>query len=197
MTEPFSIGEYEVVPFHFGDEFKPYEGDKKSVAVIHELIWQSEPFINAPKSGNFKNLVKQLRGFDYIFCGDNHEKFITEVDGVKIVNHGSLMRLTAKQMDYTPSVWVLYDDGSVESIDIPCADDKISREHLDVKEIKDSRIKEFVASLKQYDTETEGYVDTSSDGLDFVENLKNFLASEEIDDSVIMLLEESSCLNLK
>ena len=179
---------FEFVPFHFGHELKPYEGDKIGVAMIHELAWEKPPFPGADKKGNIKNLVKQLYGFDFVFCGDNHEKFITHVGDVTVVNHGSLMRLKASQIDYQPSVWVLYDDGSVESIDVPIENDKISREHLELKEIKDERIHEFVSSLK----ESKLSVD-----LNFIENLKINLATNKIDDGVIELLEEASDTPLK
>ena len=188
LNEPLVIGDYEFIPFHFGQELKPYEGDKTGVALLHELIWEEEPFPGAPKTGNVKNLAKRLEGFKYAFVGDNHAKFITHVGDLTIVNHGSLMRLTAKQIEYQPSVWILYDDGSVESIDVPCENDKISREHLEVKEIKDERIKDFVESLKG---------GTLIHDLNFVENLKEYLASEKIDDSVIELLEEASDVPLK
>jgi len=188
LNEPLVIGDYEFIPFHFGQELKPYEGDKTGVALLHELIWENEPFPGADKKGNVKNIAKQLDGFKYAFVGDNHDKFITHVGDLTIVNHGSLMRLTAKQIEYQPSVCVLYDDGSVESIDVPCDKDKISREHLEVKEIKDERIKDFVESLKG---------GTLVHDLNFVENLKEYLASEKIGDSVVELLEEASDCNLK
>jgi len=188
MKEPLIIGKYEFVGFNFGDEFKAYEGDKIGVAVCHELCWEKELYPGCDKKGNVKNIVKQLYGFDYVSIGDNHEKFITHVGDVTVVNHGSLMRLTAKQIDYQPSVWVLYDDGSVESIDVPIENDKISREHLELKEICDSRIKDFVSGLK----ESKLSVD-----LNFIENLKINLATNKIDDSIIELLEEASDCPLK
>jgi DNA repair exonuclease SbcCD nuclease subunit len=189
MEDSFSIGDFEFVPFHFGDEFKSYEGDKRGVAMIHHLIWSNEPFVGAPKDGNIKNLVKKLKGFEIIDAGDNHGGFVESVGDTTVVNNGSLFRLTSNQINYQPSVWVLYDDGSVESIDVPVENDKISREHLEVKEIKDERIKDFVEGLKSG-------VDIAHD-LNFIENLKVHLKANDIDDSVVELLEEASDCNLK
>ena len=83
---------------------------------------------------------------------------------------------------------MLYDDGSVESIDVPVENDKISREHLEAKEIKDSRIHEFVESIKGENLVVD---------LNFIENLKIHLKANNIDDSVVELLEESSETNLR
>lgn len=188
MSEPLVIGDYEFVGFNFGDEFKPYEGDKIGVAVCHELAYETEPFPGAPKENNIKSMAKKLGGFKYLSIGDNHDKFTTKVGDLTIVNHGSLMRLTANQIDYQPSVFVLYDDGSVEAIDVPIENDKISREHLEMKEIKDERIGAFVESIKDSNLSVD---------LNFIENLKINLASNKIDDSVVELLEEATDHPLK
>ena len=140
-------------PYHFGETSGTCNKKDGSynIALIHELVWETEPFKDAPKQGNVEEVVKRFQGFDAIFCGDNHEKFMTEVDGVKVVNNGSLMRITAKQINYQPSVYILYDDCSIESVDVPVDDDLISTEHLDSQKDIKNKIDGFVKNLSEYE----------------------------------------------
>jgi predicted phosphodiesterase len=122
-------------PYHFGERSGTCNKKDGSfnIALIHELVWENEPFKDADKQGNVEEVVKRFQGFDMIIAGDNHEKFITEVDGVVIVNNGSLMRIKSNQIDYQPSVYILYDDCSIEMVDVPVDDDIISTDHIDSK----------------------------------------------------------------
>ena len=187
MDEPISFDESVFLhPFHFGQKYHdcPEEFEGFNIALIHELIWETPPFEDAPKKGNVENLVKRLKGYDMIICGDNHEHFITEVDGVVIMNCGSLMRLTAAQVDYQPKVHLLYSDGSLKSIDVPCDNDLISREHLDVKKKTEREINKVVNKLKNK-KDGEKYL------MSFEERVERAIVVSEITPKVIEIIKEN------
>lgn len=172
-------------PFPFGTELNPLSIKKKTkviyAAVIHHLIWEKEPpFPGAPESGNVKEIVKQLKGYDVIIAGDNHKGFVTEVDGVKIINCGSTMRRNADQIDYQPCVHLLYSDKSVESIPIPIEDDIISIDHIQKQKDRDKRIEAFVESLR----------DDMEVSLSFERNLIQYLNENEVDAGVKKLFTD-------
>ncbi len=95
----------------------------KSILLVHQLLWESEPFPGAPKEGNVRKFMKSHRGFDLIVSGDNHEPFIAYENGCDLVNCGSMMRRTVAQKDYRPSFWLWSRDEGVERIAIPIRKD--------------------------------------------------------------------------
>lgn len=82
-----------------------------------------------------------------IVVGDNHKTFVVEHNGCTIISPGSLMRMTADQIDHKPCFFVLYEDFSIEQVFLDIEPDVISRQHIEAKESRDKRLEAFVESL--------------------------------------------------
>ena len=149
LNEPFEIKDGFVIhPYHFGEEYDecPKNG-KFNILIGHELIWSGKPFPGAPEQGHVDRIIERAPGYDLYVFGDNHHFFKHE----KILNNGSLFRLTAKQLLYQPKVHVLYDDGTIDHIDVPVEGDMITREHLEVEKRVKQNVGRFVSGLRKYE----------------------------------------------
>ncbi len=175
--------------FQYGQELKLQERERKgslSIAVIHQLAWHKErPFPGAPDSGNVKNIMKQLKGFDYVFCGDNHTSFQFHAGKRLLTNCGSIMRRTSDQIEYEPKAWVLWSDGVVDSFSLLDDNEVMSCEHIEEKELKEERnekLDSFVKSLIDKGIEFD---------ISFKVNMNSFMASEKISPEVRNLIENA------
>jgi DNA repair exonuclease SbcCD nuclease subunit len=153
------------------------EGTKKSVLVAHVMTYKRRkpyPGCEAPPAAT---LMDQMKLFDLIVTGDNHQPFTVEMDDGDqlLVNPGSLMRMRADQIDHKPRVY-LWDakTNTVTPEYIPQNDGAMSREHIDVVTERDERIEAFVERL-------EGNAEI---GLGFIDNLKTTLDNEKASKAV-------------
>ena len=103
-----------------------------------------------------------------ILTGDNHQTFVVEHDGRLLVNPGSIMRMTAAQIDHEPCVF-LWDarENRVEKVLLPFDKDVIDRNHIDRQQERDSRVDAYVEHLQK------GY----EIGLSFEDNLEKFFSA--------------------
>lgn len=85
------------------------------VAVVHSYLWDDgKGYPGARPDDNVKAVAKKLKGFDVAAWGDNHTPFDYRTkSGCLVYNCGSLMRRTADQRDYRPSLGLLLGDGRV------------------------------------------------------------------------------------
>lgn len=101
------------------------------IAVVHRYVWSNSNggYSNAPKDGYFREVQKQLAGYDLIVSGDNHIPFST---GFKrdnksippIWNCGGLMRRKSDERNRPCLVGLLHEDGSVTQHELDCSEDK-------------------------------------------------------------------------
>jgi DNA repair exonuclease SbcCD nuclease subunit len=128
----------------FPDASNPIKHRK--ILVWHKLAYQTIPFPGAT-GGNAKELLKKYP-YDLILTGDNHQSFVEEYQGRLLVNPGSMMRMTAAQIDHRPRVYLWYaEENKVVPIFLPIKEGVITREHLDVVEQRDNRITAFISQL--------------------------------------------------
>jgi len=184
---PRANSDIKITGFPFGSPLSANtrKKDLLQVAVIHQLIWKGEPpFPGAPESGNVKNVVKELKGFDVIVAGDNHQGFVTQVGDTTVVNCGSVMRRAADQVDYQPHIYILHRDGSVKAIPVPIDKDKLGLKHLEIKKDRDERVENFVKSLRD-DAEIE---------LSFEKNLDQYFnlnkVGKEVQQTILAAMED-------
>lgn len=156
--------------------------NKRYILLLHEMVWQGKnPFPNA-EGYEALDLLKKYPEFDLIVTGHNHQSFVQEYEGRLLVNPGSMMRATADQMDFEPSLYLWYaEDNTVERVHYPFEKNVISREHLEKKEEKNERLQSFITGLRA-DAEV---------GLNFEKNLEEYMAKNKISDSVKDIVWES------
>jgi DNA repair exonuclease SbcCD nuclease subunit len=128
--------------------------EKIPILVLHITTYVgSLPFEATPAS----KILKDYPQYKLILTGDNHQPFVTRiqdsyVNGVEkfrlLVNPGSMMRMTADQINHDPRVYLWYaESNTVEPIYLPIEEDVISREHIDIQQKRDARIDAFISSL--------------------------------------------------
>jgi DNA repair exonuclease SbcCD nuclease subunit len=151
----------------------PYE---KAVLMLHQLTWQKEPWPGAPPEGNARKLLKENPDFDLIITGDNHQAFTEEYKGRLLVNPGSMMRSTAKQIDFQPRVYLWNAESNTVQIEyLSIEKSVVSREHLEMQEERTNRLDSFIEVLQSEEFEI---------GVSFEENIKHVLKSTKISKSV-------------
>lgn len=142
----------------------------RKIFVWHILTWKKDlPFPDC-KNKSAKQLLKRYPQFDLIVTGDNHKPFVEQYKGRLLVNVGSMMRIRADQIDYKPAVW-LYSakKNEVERVYLPIEKDVISREHIEVKEERDTRLTAFIEKV---DSEVNGELDLETNLISFYQRNK-------------------------
>jgi len=151
----------QISAFPFGRELHPSKGKISRVshhlAVAHHLTYVKNPFPGA-KDGNVREVMKKLDGYDLILTGDNHQQFTFG----NIVNPGSMMRMTAKQIDHKPAMYLWYGGAKTKRVEFPISKGDVSREHVDSKDANQERLVHFVESVGDFE----------EDGIDFEVLLK-------------------------
>lgn len=87
-----------------------------SIALVHRYVCQrGADYPGAPKEAYVnKKFWDSLAGFDIIITGDNHKPFEASCGNQRLFNCGSFMRRRSDQLDYKPSVGIIYNDGTIE-----------------------------------------------------------------------------------
>jgi DNA repair exonuclease SbcCD nuclease subunit len=152
----------------------------KKLLVWHHLTYLSKPFPGA--EGGMAEGVLRKYPYDLIVTGDNHQSFTVEYQGRILVNPGSLTRQKADQIDFKPKVYLWYAlNNTVQAIHLPIQKGVITREYIDIKEQRNSRIDAFVSKLNN-DWQTQ---------LSFEENLDLFFHTNSIINSVKQIIYKS------
>ena len=191
ISQPKLRSDYWVVPNRdktkgdcFVVTFMPWGGDDPAFPVLvktdrlvirdvllgHRMTVYDNPIYPGQKDPTALQFLKSHPQYDLIVLGDNHQSFMVEHAGRKLISPGSMMRMTADQFDHEPSVYLWWaETNDVERVKIPVrpAAEVITREHIDRTQARDMRMEAFVESLKK----------TYEVGLSFRENLKQHFAS--------------------
>jgi hypothetical protein len=143
---PFEFNGIRVYGADWETEPPPVKKGSVSVLVWHVTTWE-KPFAPGQKPGEATRLLKANRGWDLIITGDNHQTFECEDDGRCLLNAGSVLRLTAVQVDYRPCVYLWRRDGSYEKVYIPVESGVVTRDALEKEKEKERRKNAFVEKL--------------------------------------------------
>ena len=163
--------------FPFGSNFRPCEKYADiDIAVVHEFVWTGE--INSVVTSIFSEAhisfrMRELPGYDYYFFGDNHKPFI---DG-NVVNCGSFYRRSRGDIDYIPSVVVLYDNCELKRVNVPVEKDVITLPSVRIKEVAKKMNTEF-SDLFESMENAEALI------CDADEILKDYLIRNKVDTDV-------------
>jgi predicted phosphodiesterase len=172
--------------FYYGckQEFKnikSFESTKRKVAIIHDMVYESEIDPNIPGQKSI-SLLKKFKDADLILTGHNHKNFVVEYQKRLLVNVGSMMRMTADQIDYQPKIYLWYaDNNTLEEIYLPIEKDVIDRNQLDRIQEKDKRLLSFVERIN----------DNFEISLSFNSNLENYFKKNKTRKAVQDIIMEA------
>ena len=142
-----------------------------NIASLHEYVSLKENTLFGKYVA--KDLLKEFPEFDFILVGDNHQTFVEELDGRVLINCGSMMRLSADQIDHKPCIWLIdTETKEYEPIYLPIEEDVFDLSHLTEKKSQEETVEAFVTYMN------EGYeVSTHEEGGNpFLKNLEKYLA---------------------
>ena len=151
---------------HYGQEPLKMDGRTKNILIWHKLAFKGKPpYPGAPHEGQSSIILRKYPEIDLFLVGDNHLTFTSTYGNQLLVNPGSMMRMTADQIDHKPCVFLWFaEDNTVQQIFLPIEQNVITREHIEKKQERDERIDAFVSKINsEYEVE-----------MDFEANLKNF-----------------------
>ncbi|MHA1809392.1 MAG: metallophosphoesterase family protein [Candidatus Heimdallarchaeaceae archaeon] len=162
----------------YTEEMKKAKGD---ILILHEMVWKTNPPWPNAKGYSAKEISNMFPGFKVIVVGHNHEFMIKE----NVVNPGPLMRSKVTEANYEPRMVLWYGNLDFEEKKFPIEFRVVSKKHIIKRDEQDNRMHVFVESLsKEVDL-----------GLDFVENLKQNIDKNKIDQGVVDILFEE-CLEI-
>lgn len=129
----YSTGILNLHGFAFGHPVHPNPNPHDmaiEIAVVHDYLWTSPAtcFEGAPEEKHIGPTIPNLRGYDTAIFGDNHIGFdYRPLTGkTNVYNAGTLMRRRADEVDYKPSIGLIYNDGSVERRYLDVSKDKLN-----------------------------------------------------------------------
>jgi len=170
----------------YGEAVPEVTTKESNILVIHKQILMHKVFNKQEEYDYAPDFLHDHPEFDFILCGDAHQKFYFKEGKRQIVNTGCMLRLEASEacMVHHPQFCV-YDivTRKVEWVEIPHADalDVISDAHLVAKKEKEKSFSEFVAKVK----ETSGHKSMS-----FSRNMTLFLKRNNVDAGVKKIISE-------
>ena len=155
---------------------------KNNLLIWHKMVIRDVPLWPGQIADKSSAILRQYSNYQIICSGDNHQSFaIAEVDQIShpdikpitmprrwLINPGSLMRMTAAQVDHKPHIYK-WEDRTLTPIPIPIEPDVLDLSELEAARDKDGRIQAFVERLS---TEWET-------GLSFEKNIENYFQKNE------------------
>lgn len=170
----------------YGQEIPKPTNDKcTNILVIHAPIAEQAIYPGQNYMDAFQFLKEHE--FDYIVCGDIHQKFVKYYKGRYIVNSGPLLRKEASiyNFQHKPGFWVIDTDKieEPEFIEIPHLDAELvlSRAHIDYKEEASNVLDEFIGAV--------GGIEIDED-ISIVENIWRMVSKNKISQDVIDTLAD-------
>jgi len=144
MIHGFNYGE-EIA--HLADEYK--NDGNTHIVLYHGFVDERENTLIGGLVA--KDIVHEFYGdYSFIITADHHKPFHYTYKGCTLINTGSLMRISANQIDYKPRVWKLdTKTKEFEPLYLPIEDNVISTEHLQVEKDRDERMESFVINMDE------------------------------------------------
>jgi len=157
---PYKIGKTVIIGHHFGDspdssehfcETYKNDFDRDDVLMLvwhHLVIKKGEELWPGQKAVVAGKLLREHPEFKFIITGDNHRTFIESFyKHRKLINCGSMMRMTIDQKDHTPSVFGIVDNEHIVEYKLPIESDVFDLD-FGVKHVQlDERIHSFISHL--------------------------------------------------
>lgn len=158
--------------------------NKIGVAVIHDYIWldKNSAYPGAPKDKQVVRWQNKLKSYDLAVFGDNHTWFYVLEGWVRrqggytqgkprIVNCGNLIRRKTDEINNEPSVWLLYEDGTIKRRPVSIDEDIFTKSKLTEVMENHPDLSDFIDELSEL----------GDSALDFHEAVIRYLESNVVD----------------
>ena len=184
---------FHIVGSHWGCELSYKKSGKyscRTLGVFHEMIFSGNDNMQRLGVAGYtaKEFIQKHPDIDLLLVGHNHEVINKKYKDQRLINAGSVMRMTAKQMEHNP-VCFLWDANTneVEERKIPCMPvaDVLSRDHIDRVKDKEERLDIFMESFVE---KVGGNINV---GLDYRKNVEKYLGKSGIDPAIEKVIWEA------
>jgi|ADurb_H2B_01_Slu_FD_contig_123_19315_length_4210_multi_2_in_0_out_0_7 DNA repair exonuclease SbcCD nuclease subunit len=146
--------------------------------IVKEKLWEGQTdFVAA-------NSFLRTNKFSLIVSGDNHTSFYYKIGNKELYNLGSMTRSTSTQLNHRPCVAV-YDteklSGEIIYIPIKKSEEVFMIEKINREKEKNEELSAFVKGLAEH----------KDASLSFIDNLKEYLKINKIEESIEKIIKES------
>jgi len=155
-----------------------------NILVIHAPIAEKGiPGVNYIDALQF---LKEHDEYDFILCGDIHEKFLIKYKNRFICNTGPMLRMEATKymFKHQPCFFVLdTDNNEIDKISIPAApaDSVLSRDHIEKQKQRQDEFNDFIERVKDA---------SGVSSVDFLENLNLIMKKNKTPSAVKRIVEK-------
>jgi hypothetical protein len=174
--------------FPWGSPIQPIDNDKEGfhIAVCHQYFWTGvHHYPGASKNKQAKAMKEFIQGYDAVLFGDNHKGFLTQVNGIPVMNCGTFMRRASDEVDYRPQVGFIHSDGSIDPYYLP-----IEGEEFMTLDEEASYIREVLKSSDLDDLMTD-IQSLKSSNFDFVQALEEAMDKADTSAAVRAIVIEA------
>lgn len=146
----------------------------RKLAMVHEPMYEHQVPPWHTDGQLAVDAIKRNSSFDLIVSGDVHDRFVVLYNEQLLVNAGSVMRMTADQINHAPAIYLWYaGTNSVRRVALPAEAGVITRDYLERQEEREMRYQAFIDRLRQ-----EGHPELSfANNLDMYFQQNNTLPS--------------------
>jgi len=147
------------------------------IALIHKMVIksQNDKLWSTQEAVDGRRLLKDFPCYDLIVSGDNHQSFVVKYKDRVLVNPGSIMRMSANQVEHRPSVYLWFaEKRCAEMVFLPLESDVIDRGYLDHTKERNREIEGFISRLKEH----------QEIGFNYETNLKEFFENNRIENDI-------------
>ena len=185
-----SAGKLTILPgVHWGQD--PEKGSllfpttpDRDVLIWHVMTYKGKPpWPGCTDKPTQEILNKYCYQFDLIVIGHNHKTFIDDLDDtVRLVNPGSLTRMSADQVNHQPCVFLWWaQSNTIKRVGVPHERNVVSREHIDQPQQRKERMEAYINNMES------GW----QVGLSFEKNLERFFAKNKVTKKIKEVIWES------
>jgi len=144
-----------IMTCHFDEGLpKIHDDGRKSklpmVLLTHRMVIDGKQDWPGQQTEQAMSLLNQLSFCQLVLTGDNHIPFVVQAkDKRLLVNPGSMMRMTAGQLNHRPRVY-LWDAvaSQVSPVYLPVAKGVIDRNYIEAESLRDERMRAFTDRIK-------------------------------------------------
>lgn len=161
-------------------------GERINILSIHapiaeKALWITQDYMDAGK------FLTDHSDYGIIHCGDIHQKFMVQKKDQYIINSGPMLRLEATPYNFKhkPGFWVWNIKGARMSwVEIPHEDAEkvLTRDHIELTEMANEVLKEFIDSVK---------TDIGEGASSIISNLWSIIRENDIQQDVIDVIAET------